>query len=164
MENNEYLEKIRYNIESFEFSMGGYSTKILWWWRIGGLIGLSLLLVIGYIFCTTTSHLIILGFVGLLLLCGWMIGNYYIKKNVMWNSRFALEYRELVDLKIYIADMFLTDAIEAKARGAYSRDRLSEIRALYGLLKTSEGIEKVNSILKALDFNLNDIQKRKEEE
>lgn len=164
MENNEYLEKIRYNIESFEFSIGGYSTKILWWWRIGGLIGLSLLLVIGYIFCTTTSHLVILGFVGLLLLCGWVIGNYYIKKNIIWSSKFALEYRELVDLKIYIADMFLTDAIEAKARGAYSRDRLSEIRDLYKLLKTSEGIEKVNSILKALDFNLNDIQKRKEEE
>lgn len=164
MENNEYLEKIRYNIESFEFSIGGYSTKILWWWRIGGLIGLSLLLVIGYIFCMTTSHLVILGFVGLLLLCGWVIGNYYIKKNIIWSSRFALEYRELVDLKIYIADIFLTDAIEAKARGAYSRDRLSEIRDLYKLLKTSEGIEKVNSILKALDFNLNDIQKRKEEE
>ncbi len=163
MENNEYLEKIQYNIESFEFSMGGYSTKILWWWKIGGLIGLSLLLVIGYIFCTTTSHLVILGFVGLLLLCGWVIGNYCIKKNTVWNSKFVLEYRELADLKLYIADMFLTDAIEAKARGTYSRDRLSEIKALYELLKTSEGIEKANSILKALDFNLNDIQKRDEE-
>lgn len=69
-----------------------------------------------------------------------------------------LEYKELTDLKLYIADALLTDAIEIKARGSYSRDRLREIKALCELLRTQEGIEKATSILKAFDLNLNDIQ------
>lgn len=158
MKDNKYKEKVQYTIENIGSLVGDLNTKILWWWRITGLACLSLLMVIGYVFCSTSAHLVILGFVGLFLLCGWMIGNYYIQKRMIQGFNFTLEYKELTDLKLYIADSFLTDAIEIKARGSYSRDRLSEIKALCELLRTPEGIEKATSTLKALDLNLNDIQ------
>jgi hypothetical protein len=155
---DDYLEGIQFIIENLEYLIGDINTKILWWWKIGGLVGLALLMIIGYTFCTVSSHLIVLGFTSLFLFCGWMIGNYYIRKRTLQSSNFTLEYKEITDLKVYIADIFLTDAIEIKARGSYSRDRLSEIKSLCELLRTPEGMEKAASILKALDINLNDIQ------
>ena len=157
-DNSKYLEKIQFTIENLEFLISNFNTKILLWWKIGGLIGLGLLMIIGYIFCTTTTHLVVLGFTGLFLLCGWMVGKYIIQRKAVQSFNFTLEYKELGNLKLYISDMFLTEAIEIKAKGSYSRDRLSEIKTLCELLKTSEGIEKAISILKALDLNLNDIQ------
>ena len=158
IKNKEFSERVQYIIENFELLTRSLNLKILWWWRIIGLICLALLMVIGYVFCPTSPQLVVLGFIGLFLLCGWMIGSYYIQRGIIQSSNIMLEYKELTDLKLYIADMLLTDAIEIKARGSYSRDRLQEIKALCELLKTQEGIEKATSILKALDLNLNDIQ------
>ena len=158
IKNKEFSERVQYIIENFELLTRSLNLKILWWWRILGLMGLALLMVIGYVFCPTSSHLVVLGFIGLFLLCGWMIGSYYIQRGIVQSSNIMLEYKELTDLKLYIADVLLTDAIEIKARGSYSRDRLQEIKALCELLRTQEGIEKATSILKAFDLNLNDIQ------
>ena len=157
-DNNEYFEKLRYTIESFEFSLENFNTKILWWSKAIGVVGLILLMTVGYVFYSTIIYLMVLGITRIFLFCGWIIGYYYIKKKIIQESNLTLEYRELVDLKLYIADVLLTDAIEIKARGSYSRDRLQEIKALCELLRTQEGIEKATSILKAFDLNLNDIQ------
>ena len=155
---NEFQERVKYTLENLELLLGKVNEKLIWWWRITGLAVLSLLFIIGYVFCETSGHLIVLGFSGLVLLCGWFIGDLLIKKKSIQDFNFSLEYQELVDLKLYIADSFLTDAIEIKARGGYSRDKLSEIKKLCELLKTPEGMKKVESVLKALDINLNDIQ------
>jgi hypothetical protein len=69
-----------------------------------------------------------------------------------------LEYKELISLKLYIVDSLITEAIEIKARGSYSRDKLQEIKELCENLKTEEGIKKAETILKALDINLSDIK------
>lgn len=158
IKNKEFSERVQYIIENFELLTRSLNLKILWWWRILGLIGLALLIIIGYVFCSTSAQLVVLGFTGLFLLCGWMIGSYYIQRGIVQSSNIMLEYKELTDLKLYIADVLLTDAIEIKARGTYSRDRLLEIKTLCELLRTQEGIKKATSILKALDLNLNDIQ------
>lgn len=155
---NEHQEKTKFILESLENSLRKIDERLIWWWRITGLIVLGFLLLVGYVFCETSGQLIVLGFCGLILMCGWIIVDLIIKKKSIQDFNFSLEYQELVDLKLYISDLFLTEAIEIKARGGYSRDKLIEIKTLYEYLKTSEGKEKAESILKALDINLNDIQ------
>lgn len=158
MENNEYLEKIEYVLGNLTNIQESSNTKILWWWRIAGLILLGLLMIIGYVFCTTSGHLVVLGFTGLFLMCIWFIIDNIIKKRIITDQNFILEYKELSDLKLYIADSFITEAIEIKAKGSYSRDKLQEIKELCESLSTEEGIKKAETILKALDINLSDIK------
>ena len=83
IKNKEFSERVQYIIENFEFLIKGFNLKILWWWRIMGLIGLALLIIIGYVFCSTSAQLVVLGFIGLFLLCGWMIVNYHIQRETI---------------------------------------------------------------------------------
>jgi len=115
-------------------------------------------MIIGYTFCKTSGHLVILSFVGLFLMCIWFIIDNIIKKKIITDHNFILEYKELISLKLYIVDSLITEAIEIKARGSYSRDKLQEIKELCENLKTEEGIKKAETILKALDINLSDIK------
>ena len=158
MENNEYLEKLEYVLGNLTSVQESFNMKILWWWRVAGLTLLGFLMVIGYTFCTTSGHLVVLGFAGLFLMCIWFIIDNVIKRRDIMDQNFILEYRELVDLKLYISDSFITETIEIKAKGSYSRDKLQEIKELCEGLNTEEGIKKAETILKALDINLSDIK------
>jgi len=157
-EENEYLEKIEYILGNLSLSLEELNSKILWWWKIIGLVFLGFLLVVGYVFCTTSGHLVVLGFVGIILMCGWFIINSIIKKKIMMDQNFIIEFREMTEIKLYIIDSFITSAIEIKAKGSYSRDKLQEIKDLCESLNTEEGVRKAETILKALDINLSDIK------
>jgi hypothetical protein len=152
------VEESRHKIGNLENLLNDFNKKIIGWWRIFGLALISLLLVIGYVFCSTSGQLVVLVFSGFLLMSGWFVINNILLKKFSQDMNFLLEYQELIKANIYKGDSFILEAIESCARGNYSRDKLQDLKYLCESLNTIEGLRRAETLLKSLDINLNDIQ------